>query len=96
MKDLKTTFEELNSRVNSGTLPACTLTELQRFCNALCWSQAYSYFGAQQYTQVCETVRLILLQKHLAAIEARSNRYQWLVIVLAIAALLTSVLQLLN
>jgi hypothetical protein len=90
---MRAVIEDLIQRATAGKLAEATTDELQRFLTALCWSGASPHFPSPQFAQISETVRLLLLQRHLESLEARSSRYEWLVIVLAIASFVTSVVQ---
>ena len=93
MDNKREVFQDLIQRANAGTLANATLEELQRFSRALCSFEASPHGPASQFPQICETVRLLLLQKHLESLEARSSRYEGLIIALAVASLIASIVQ---
>jgi hypothetical protein len=49
-------------------------TDLERYANALCFSFASDYFSKTQFSQVCETIRLLLFKKYTEEID-NQNAY---------------------
>jgi hypothetical protein len=101
------TLSKLKKESLSGALAKAPLSELEEYSSALCHSQAFSYFGASEFPQICETVRIHLLRAHIETLQAQVVAMQshitklnssntkltkW-VIALAVAALLSSLAQ---
>jgi hypothetical protein len=93
MNTMSAVLEDLIQRAQAGTLAQATTEELQRFLSAMCWSGASPHFPAPQFANLGETVRLLLLQRHMETLEARSSRYEALVVGLAIASFIASIVQ---
>jgi hypothetical protein len=55
-------FREIKQSIGSGEIAALPKEKLVQFSAALAQSQAYTYFSASQFPQICKTVEL-----HLAA-----------------------------
>ena len=84
----------------SGDLSKASKADLERYAGALCHSQAFSVFGERQFQQVCESVRIHLLrahidslQRHITDLNAKNTKIQKWVIVLAVAALISTLFQ---
>jgi hypothetical protein len=94
--DFRTVLDSVNSEAIS-TLPKA---QLERFAVILCHKHAFTFFGNNQFPQICETVRLHLLRAHMDALQAhitdlnrKNTMLQVLVIFLAAASLLSSGVQ---
>jgi len=55
-------FREIKQSIGSGEISSLPKEKLVQFSAALAQSQAYTYFSAPQFPQICKTVEL-----HLAA-----------------------------
>src|SRR3989344_5977469 len=84
----------------SGDLSKASKADLERYAGALCHSQAFSVFGERQFQHVCESVRIHLLrahidslQRHITDLDAKNTKIQKWVIVLAVAALISTLFQ---
>jgi hypothetical protein len=95
MEDVSKVLEDLNKAAQTGALATARREELERYAGALCRSRAYTFFAERQFLQICETVRLHLLRSYIDSAEQRASRYQWLVIALAAASLISSLIQIL-
>jgi hypothetical protein len=98
---------ELRKAAISGTLGQASTSELEIYAAALCHPNAYGEFGAIQFPQICETVRVHLLRAHIESLQShvvelhnhitdlnKSNaRIQRWVITLAVAALIAAAAQ---
>jgi len=91
------TLNRLKKEAFAGGLAKASKAELEQYAAALCFSQAFSFFGAQQFPQICETVRIHLLrahieslQAHITALDEKNTRLQHLVILLAAVAVISS------
>ena len=89
------TLSLLRREAFSGSLSNASTEKLNEYAAALCHSQAFSMFGAHEFPQVCETVRIHLLrahievlQKHITTLDEKNTRLSWLVIVLTVASLI--------
>ena len=61
--DAEHVYTEIQNCINSGTIAALSRDKLTEFSVALARSQAYTYFGASEFPQICETVRALLLTR---------------------------------
>lgn len=100
METTADTLKELKREALSGGLANASAVTLDAYSAALCHSQAYSYFGAHEFPQICETVRIHLLRAHIArlqthitALDEKNTKLTIWVIVLAAAALISTVIQ---
>ena len=91
---------QLKREAFSGGLGKASPETLDGYAAALCHSQAFSHFGAHEYPQVCETVRIHLLRAHIARLQshitdldAKNTRLTKWVIALAVAALISTLVQ---
>jgi hypothetical protein len=101
------TVAQLRKLAISGALAEASTTELEAYAAALCHPNAFGEFGAIQFPQICETVRVHLLRAHIGNLQShvielhdhitalnKSNaKIQWWVIALAAAALIAAVVQ---
>jgi hypothetical protein len=86
-------FDALSERLARGNITVATTQELEQYLIMLCRPDASQRLGSQQFPQACETIRLLLLRAHINTLERRNAKVQWWVIVLAVAALLSSIAQ---
>lgn len=93
-------FRVIQESVNSGAMSSASTAQLERFAVVLCHPHAFSFFGNNQFPQICETVRLHLLrthidtlQSHITELNAKNSTIQKWVIALATAALISTVIQ---
>jgi len=100
-------LERLKREAFSGALAKASRSELEEYSAALCHSQAFSVFGANEFPQVCETVRTHLLRSHIESLQnhvielhghitnlnASNAKIQRWVIVLAVASLIATAVQ---
>lgn len=94
------TLKQLKREALSGGLANVSAETLDGYAAALCHSQAFSHFGAHEFPQICETVRIHLLRAHIArlqthitALDAKNTKLTILVIALAAAALISTAIQ---
>ena len=88
------TLRQLQQEALSGGLGNASAETLDAYAAVLCHSQAFSHFGAHEFPQICETVRIHLLRAHIArlqahitALDAKNTKLSWLVVVLTVASL---------
>lgn len=86
-------LQELTDRVNLGTLSSASKPELQRYVVALTRSNAYANFGAQQFGQVSETVRLLLNVKIGEESANSGRRLSKIALAVSILALVATIVQ---
>jgi len=93
-------FRAVRDSVNSGAISNASKAQLERFAVVLCHPHAFSFFGNNQFPQICETVRLHLLRAHIETLQghitdlnAKNTTIQKWVIALAVAALVSTVIQ---
>ena len=89
------TLERLKTEAFSGALARASTGELECHAAVLCHPQAFSVFGANEFPQICETVRVHLirahigsLQEHITSLNNKNNVTQYCVIALTVAALI--------
>jgi hypothetical protein len=100
-------LERLKREAFSGGLAKASRSELEEYSAALCYSQAFSVFGASEFPQVCETVRTHLLRSHIETLQNHvvelhdhitnlndsNEKIQRWVVALAVAALIAAAVQ---
>ena len=92
---LKATDEELDSinlSINSGKIEVETREMLLKYSSWLCHSNSATHFG-RNYVPTCDTVNLHLLRTFMEGLEEKNTVIQRWVIVLAVASLISSVIQ---
>jgi hypothetical protein len=67
-------FRAIRESVNSGAICSATTTQLEHFAVALCHPHAFSFFGNNQFPQICETVRLHLLRAHIDTLQSHITK----------------------
>ena len=94
------TLEQLKQDAFSGALGKASAATLGEYAAALCHSQAFSVFGAHEFPQISETVRIHLLRAHIEALQAhiteldaKNTSLSRLVVALTVAALLVGIPQ---
>ena len=100
MSDIRSTLDLLRQHANRDAFATASISALEAYAVALTNSQAFSFFGAREYPQLCETVRVHLLrahiqalQNHITKLDEKSTRLSWLVIVLTVVATLSAIAQ---
>lgn len=95
-----TTFDERQARVQeirnsiqSGAIETASTRKLAEYGAWLCDYTMQSTFIGQEYQQVCETIRFHMFRAMVEGIEQRGKTMQCWVVVLAVAALITSIAQ---
>jgi len=86
-------LDELRQIVSNDKIGDLTTAQLERYTNALCFSRASDYFSATQFSQVCETIRLLLFKKYIEATDKKNTLLQYLVIAVSIMALVCTIAQ---
>jgi len=94
------TLSQLKREAFSGGLGKASAETLDGYAAALCHPQAFTVFSVHEFPQVSETVRIHLLRAHIArlqthitALDAKNTKLTMWVIVLAVAALISTVTQ---
>lgn len=90
---LATQSQEIRQAIESGAIDSLNATQLAKYVRWLTQPAIGSHFSGNEYPQVCETVRLHMLRALIEGFEQRGKSMQYWVIALAVAALLTSVVQ---
>lgn len=100
MATIEETLQQLRRDAYSGDLGRATPETLDKYAAALCHAHAFSLFGGHEFAQISETVRIHLLrahierlQAHITTLDAKNARLTKWVIALAIAALLSTLVQ---
>ena len=85
---------EVIDHIRSGSIANCDMATLVRYS---AWLSEQSTMDAINnsavFEQSCELVRLHMLRAMIEGFESRSKTMQWWVVVLAVAALVTSIVQ---
>lgn len=88
-------LSQLKRETFSGNLANASTEKLNEYAASLCHPQAFSVFGAHEFPQICETVRIHLLrahievlQNHITSLDGKNTKLSWLVVVLTIASLI--------
>ena len=84
---------EIRNFVSSGAIETACRSTLTKYSTWLCNPAARSSFSGGEYEQICELVRLHMLRTFMEEIEKRNTFMQYLVIVLAVAALIVAIPQ---
>jgi hypothetical protein len=84
---------EIRNFVSSGAITTASRSTLTKYSTWLCNPGARSTFSGGEYEQICELVRLHMLRTFMEEIEKRNSVMQYLVIVLAVAALVVAIPQ---
>ena len=88
------TLQELANRAENGTLGDASLRDLDLYSAALGHSMASTVFTRQEhFPQVCEAVRTNLIRSHITALNEKNAFTQRLVIVLTVASIIGSAIQ---
>ena len=100
MEDIEATLDQLKSDALSGEINNIEKDRLSIYASILCHKYAFSFFGNNQYPQICELVRTNLLRSHIESLQShitdldkKNTSLQKWVIALASAALLGTVTQ---
>jgi len=56
-------FRAIRESLNSGAISSLPKGRLEHFAVVLCHPHAFSFFGNNQFPQICETVRLRAIVK---------------------------------
>jgi len=69
-------LDQLRQIISNGNLPSLSREELEMYADALCFSNASDYFSDRQFSQVCETIRLLLIKKYTDEIDKQTVSLQ--------------------
>lgn len=61
-------LDQLRIFVQHDQLSNLSVEDLERYSNALCFGLASTYFGGPQFTQVSETIRILLLKRYFSSL----------------------------
>lgn len=92
-EELAAQSQEIRQAIEAGTLDSLDAIQLAKYVRWLTQPAIGGHFAGNEYPQVCETVRLHMLRALIDGFEKRGKAMQYWVIALAVAALLTSVVQ---
>ena len=92
MQEWQERIDTVRVAVESGAIEKASRATLMQYNGWLSHANAPMHF-ARNYDQVCETVRLHLLRSMMESFEARSRKMEFWVMALAVAALISSVVQ---
>jgi len=94
------TLKQLKREAFAGGLGKASAETLDGYAAALCHPQAFTVFGAHEFPQISETVRIHLLRAHIARLQThitdldtKNTRLTKWVIALAVAALISTLAQ---
>ena len=86
-------IQELVERINQGNLGTASKSDLHRYSIALTRPNAYASFSAQQFPQVCESVRLLLSDAIANEANSANRRISIFVVLISLAALIGTCIQ---
>jgi hypothetical protein len=89
---LREKIDSITAAIHSGEIERMQRSELVKFNSWLCNDIASTYFSGG-YAETCETVRFHMLRSVIDGLEERSRRTEFWVIALAVAALISSIVQ---
>lgn len=69
-------LEQLSQIASANRLSELSKSDIERYSDVLCFAQAYQHFSPQQFTQVCETIRLLLLKKYTEDVDKQNAEMQ--------------------
>ena len=100
MSKIEGILRQIKDDVYSDNLRKADKDTLEEYEAVLCRSQAYTYFSKSEFPQICEAIRLQLLrihidslQSHITELDDKNTSLQKWVIALAIAALISTLIQ---
>jgi hypothetical protein len=85
--------QEIRASIQNGAINDASTSKLSDYTAWLSDPAIQGHFNGQNYLQVCETVRLNMLRAMLESFEQRGKSAQRWVVALAVAALVTSLVQ---
>ena len=85
--------QSVAAAVESGTIASATHAQLVDYCTWLAHRDARDHIAHSHFDQICEAVRLHLLRSYVEKLEQKNAGLQKLVVVLTVATLLTSGMQ---
>ncbi len=91
--ELQAQTQEIREAIASGSINSASGGQLAKYVQWLSHPAIGGHFAGHEFPQVCETVRLHMLRSMIEGFEQRGKTMQWWVLVLAVAALVTSVVQ---
>jgi len=93
-QELRDWAERIRESIRSGSIEHAKRATLIEYSAWLCKRESTLPFGtAAEYEQICELVRLHLLRSMMESFEERSRKMELWVMALAVAALISSVVQ---
>jgi hypothetical protein len=69
-------LQQLSQIVSDNKIGDLSKEDLEKYANALCFSFASDHFGKHQFSQVCETIRLLLIKKYTEEIDRQNADMQ--------------------
>jgi|WetSurMetagenome_2_1015567.scaffolds.fasta_scaffold38214_5 hypothetical protein len=69
-------LDQLSQIVAADKIGDLSKEDLERYANALCFSFASDHFGKHQFSQVCETIRLLLIKKYTEDMDKQNTEIQ--------------------
>lgn len=86
-------YGSLNAVFSGGDISASSKQELERFAVMLSRPNAFTYFGASSFPQICETVRTLLMVRMSEEQNVQAKRESRLALYIAGLALIVGVIQ---
>lgn len=93
MEDIHSTLEEIKRKIADDQIHDLPKKDLLRYLSALCYKTAAHSFNPNQFPQVCETIRLQLLQKFIEETDEKNTKLQIIVVLVSIMALVCTAAQ---
>jgi hypothetical protein len=91
--ELQAQTQEIREAIASGSINSASAVQLAKYVQWLAQPAMGGNFAGHEFPQVCETVRLHMLRSMIEGFEQRGKTMQWWVLVLAVAALIASIVQ---
>ena len=86
-------YSALSHLFSGGDISSCTKAELERFAVILSRPQAFAHFGANSFSQICETVRTLVLVRMSEEQNVQARKESRLALIIACVALLAGIVQ---
>lgn len=89
----ESTAVEITASINTGEIFKLNRKKLEHFILSLSTANAYSYFGASEFPNICQTVRMALSERINEDSIAQANRQSKTALHISVFALICGILQ---
>ncbi len=87
------TGDDVNVAFHSGSVRTDSDAKLMQYLRVLCYEQFLSDENKLLANNRCITINTILTQRYMERMDRVTTRYTWVVIILAVASLIASIVQ---